>query len=83
MKGLGDIFLCKKEDGRWNKVESIDKVNTKDMDSEPYISPDNRLLYFASTRKGGKGKADIWMAKKLIISKYCFLCPLYLYFSFN
>jgi Tol biopolymer transport system component len=63
--GLGDIFVSRKVNGKWNEVKNLGKpVNTKDMESEPFISPNNRVLYFASTRKGGKGNVDIWMAKK-------------------
>lgn len=63
--GLGDIYVSRNVNGKWKEVKNLGKaINTKDMESEPFISSNNRVLYFASTRKGGKGKADIWMAKK-------------------
>lgn len=64
--GSGDIYIStKKEDGRWSPGINLGKpVNTKYMESEPFISPDHMALYFASDRPGGQGKADIWMAKK-------------------
>lgn len=63
--GLGDIYVSRKANGKWKEVINLGKpINTKDMESEPFISLNNRELYFTSTRKGGKGNADIWMAKK-------------------
>jgi Tol biopolymer transport system component len=63
--GSGDIFVSRKVNGKWKEVMNLGKsINTKDMESEPFISLNNRELYFASTRKGGKGDADIWMAQK-------------------
>jgi Tol biopolymer transport system component len=63
--GLGDIYVCRNVNGKWDDVKNLGQtINTKDMESEPFISLDGKTLYFASTRKGGMGKADIWMAKK-------------------
>lgn len=64
--GLGDIFVSiKNKNGEWKKIKNLGKtINTKYMESEPFIAKDNKTLYFASTRKGGKGSTDIWMAKK-------------------
>jgi Tol biopolymer transport system component len=63
--GSGDIFVSRKVNGKWKEVMNLGKpINTKDMESEPFISLDSRELYFASTRKGGKGNTDIWMAEK-------------------
>jgi outer membrane protein OmpA-like peptidoglycan-associated protein len=35
-------------------------VNSAKWETQPSISPDGRILYFVSTRAGGKGKSDIW-----------------------
>ena len=41
-------------------------ISTEEADEiSPYISPDNKTLFFASDRKGGFGSFDIWMVKRL------------------
>lgn len=63
--GLADIYVSQNVNGKWKDVKNLGKaINTKDMESEPFISFNNRELYFASNRRGGKGNADIWMAEK-------------------
>ncbi len=56
-----DLYITLKKDGVW--VEPINLgpgVNTRAWDAQPSLSPDGNRLYFASTRKGGLGKSDIW-----------------------
>jgi len=65
--GLGeaDIYVCENSNGQWtNPVNLGPPVNTKYMESEPFISADGNTLYFASTRPGGKGGVDIWMSER-------------------
>jgi Tol biopolymer transport system component len=63
--GGADIFVCERVDGKWSNLKNLgEPVNTAEMESEPYISPDDNTLYFASNRRGGRGKADIYVAKK-------------------
>ncbi len=67
--------VCNKEDGlgncdlyrsvwvekNWSEPENLGpNVNSEAWDSQPCLSPDGRILYFASNRKGGKGGSDIW-----------------------
>jgi Tol biopolymer transport system component len=42
---------------------AVPEVNTDTMDGTPYITPDGQTLWFASTRPGGLGGRDIWMAE--------------------
>jgi outer membrane protein OmpA-like peptidoglycan-associated protein/tetratricopeptide (TPR) repeat protein len=64
-KGSCDIYYSKKQNGQWSKPENIGApVNTSSWESQPSISPDGQVLYFASNRKGGEGKKDIWMSRK-------------------
>jgi Tol biopolymer transport system component len=64
-RGLADIYVSAPESGGWKNLTNLGpRINTPAMESEPYISPDHKELYFASTREGGKGKVDIWMAAK-------------------
>jgi Tol biopolymer transport system component len=40
----------------------VTQVNTQTMDGTPFIMPDGQGLWFSSTRPGGLGDRDIWMA---------------------
>ena len=40
------------------------KVNSSATDTTPRLSPDGRSLYLASTRAGGVGSFDIWVATR-------------------
>ncbi|MHC4517188.1 MAG: LamG-like jellyroll fold domain-containing protein [Planctomycetota bacterium] len=42
-------------------------VNTSDYDYSPNISSDRLTLFFYSTRPGGYGSTDIWMARRITI----------------
>jgi hypothetical protein len=39
-------------------------VNTELVDVQPYISSDRETLFFASTRPGALGSADIYMSTR-------------------
>lgn len=61
-----DIYTADLNDGSWTPIRSIgEKVNDPVYwDSQPTISADGNLLYFASNRPGGQGGIDIWVTKK-------------------
>jgi outer membrane protein OmpA-like peptidoglycan-associated protein len=67
--GLGDcdIYSARMDyNGKWQEITNLgDKINSKNWDSQPYISPDGEYLYFASDRNGGFGGTDIWRSKRL------------------
>lgn len=55
----------------WAPAQKIDEIggnsselNTPFMDGCPIESPDGRSLYMASTRPGGMGLLDIWVARR-------------------
>lgn len=50
--------------GNWSTPVLL-KINSRESDRTPHLSPDNSTLYFASNRKGGYGGYDIWMSKRL------------------
>jgi hypothetical protein len=55
---------AKQEPGEWGPAASV-PVNVPDaQDGCPIESPDGRSLYFASTRTGGQGGIDIWVAHR-------------------
>jgi outer membrane protein OmpA-like peptidoglycan-associated protein/tetratricopeptide (TPR) repeat protein len=66
--GLGaeDIyFTVWQDDGTWSKPVNVGApVNTTGKDFSPYIHPDNRTLYFASSGHPGVGGVDLFMSKR-------------------
>jgi outer membrane protein OmpA-like peptidoglycan-associated protein len=61
-----DIYTSDFIDGEWKEIRPIgEKVNDPIYwDSQPTISADGRILYFASNRPGGQGGIDIWLTRK-------------------
>ncbi|UKN01625.1 tetratricopeptide repeat protein [Paracrocinitomix mangrovi] len=60
-----DIFYCKKNTrGGWNSPKSMGKpINTIVFDASASLTADGNTMYFISERKGGQGRADIWVTK--------------------
>ena len=64
--GLGDCDLAMAEyaGGAWRSVRNITTVNSPSWESQPSISADGLMLFFASDRPGGFGGSDLWMSKR-------------------
>ncbi|MBL4586924.1 MAG: PD40 domain-containing protein [Flavobacteriales bacterium] len=61
-KGSCDIYFALREGRRWGKPQNLDSpVNTSKWESQPSISSDGKVLYFASNRPGGLGGSDIYV----------------------
>jgi len=63
LNGYGDcdLFQAEYETGRWVRIKNLGKeVNSGYWDSHPNISPDGRVLFFASNRVEGFGGTDIF-----------------------
>lgn len=61
--GMGqcDIYTSILENGSWSKPVNLGSpVNSRYSEKHPSISADGRVLYFTSSRPGGKGSYDIW-----------------------
>ena len=61
--GMGqcDIYTSVRVDGSWSKPVNLGSpVNSRYSEKHPTISADGRVLYFTSSRPGGKGSYDIW-----------------------
>jgi hypothetical protein len=66
--GIGtDILSATRGDtsGSFGTGVPVNNVNSAQTDFPVYITRDNCILYFASTRPGGLGGTDIWMATRL------------------
>jgi hypothetical protein len=64
--GIGncDLYFSAFKDGKWTAPSNLGPpVNTKHWESTPSVSADGRTLFFSSSRPGGFGGKDIWMAR--------------------
>ncbi len=67
-KGRWGLFVSKFDSGKWGKPEalSVNSPGAETGDVSPSLSRDlgSTWLYFASDRKGGKGKMDLWAIQR-------------------
>jgi tetratricopeptide (TPR) repeat protein len=57
-----DIFMSKKEDGKWTEPINLGyPINTIDDEYQFVLSTDGRTAYLTSNRNGTKGKEDIFI----------------------
>ena len=60
-RGSCDIYFSRNKGGVWSVPQNVgEPVNSPAWESQPSISANGEILYFASNRKGGKGGMDIW-----------------------
>ena len=62
--GDADLYSSEWKGGRYQGPTLVAGVNSAQEDGQPYIQRDALELYFFSTRPGGKGAQDIWMASR-------------------
>ncbi len=64
--GSCDLYFSEYKQQKWTRPSPLPgKVNTKYWESQPSLSSDGRVLYFASDRPGGQGRRDIWKSEQL------------------
>lgn len=65
--GGRDLYVSRLlPDGSWSKPQALGpEVNSPEEDISPFVAPDGVSLYFSSTRPGGEGGHDIYLAKRL------------------
>ncbi len=61
-EGVGscDLYIMFRRGNKWTKPENMRSVNSSSWDSNPSLTADGRVLFFASARPGGFGGSDIW-----------------------
>lgn len=63
--GSCDLFYSEWRNGNWTEPTNMgNPVNSGAWESQPSLSADGSILYFASERAGGKGGRDIWMSTR-------------------
>ena len=63
--GSVDIYRSRLTKGGYEKPENLgDSINTKFMDTLPYIAPDESYLLFSSMRPDGHGDFDLYVSYK-------------------
>ena len=59
-----NLFVSsKKENGKWRKPKKMKALNSKRNEDTPFLSSDNKTLYFSSNR-ADKNKYDIYKAQR-------------------
>jgi len=59
--GSCDLWLTFVKGDKWQvPIHMPDNVNSKYKETQPSLSADGKVLYFASNRTGGQGGMDIW-----------------------
>jgi outer membrane protein OmpA-like peptidoglycan-associated protein len=57
----GNLFQVTKSGETWSKPSILSAtINSAGLESTSSLTPDGKVIYFASDRQGGKGGLDIW-----------------------
>jgi hypothetical protein len=66
-QGEEDLYVSLKQpNGKWTKPKNLGAaINSKGFEISPFLSADEKTLYFASNGQGGLGSADIFVAQRL------------------
>lgn len=62
----GDIMVSERQpDGSWGAPKSIsNKVNTRDFESDAFITPDGKTLYYSTSHYSENGDLDLYMIQR-------------------
>ena len=64
-QGTNDIFCSKFNDGKYTPAKKLPApINTEYREFDAYVSPDEDMILFSSTRPGGSGWSDIYISFK-------------------
>ncbi len=57
----GNLFQVSKAGDTWSKTSILaPTINSERLETTSSLTPDGKIIYFASDRQGGKGGLDIW-----------------------
>lgn len=59
------IYFAERKIGNWDKPKPFFLNSREYSIGHPALSPDGKILYFASDMPGGQGGVDIWMCNRL------------------
>ncbi len=59
-----DLFLAHKTAGSFDAGTNITELNTTSRDGDPWVSPDQRTMFFASNRPSMNGPDDIYVSTR-------------------
>ncbi|NOY37178.1 MAG: hypothetical protein GXO83_06345 [Chlorobi bacterium] len=60
-----DVYISTLKDGFWTAMEPLnDNINSPRAEAHASLSPDEKMLYFSSNRRGGIGELDIYVSEK-------------------
>lgn len=63
--GAHELWKSDHPGGNWTTPAAVPGVNLNDATMDyPFLTPDELTLYFSSSRTGGAGSRDIWMATR-------------------
>lgn len=64
-RGEEDIYISMYQNGKWSQPVNLgSEINTSHQEMTPYLSPDQKSLYFSSNGHGGKGGRDIFVSER-------------------
>ena len=64
-QGDMNIYRAEYANQQWNAPRPLSSVvNSNEWDSQPCLSADGTMLFFTSTRPGGLGNSDIYVARR-------------------
>lgn len=65
-KGNEDLYFSKKNGEKWSEPALLGApINTDGIETSPFLAPDGKTLFFASSGLGGLGDMDIFMTQRL------------------
>ncbi len=63
--GTNNIYKSEWVNGEYSTAVKLNEaINTEHREFDPYVSPDERILIFASSRPGGFGASDLYISFK-------------------
>jgi len=65
-KAYSDLYLSKRQkDGNYSRPVKIESLSTYKDEFGPYLTDEDKVMYYASNRDGTTGDVDIWKVRRL------------------